>query len=316
VNLDMVQLISLENERKTEIGQEYSNLVAVGKNVQGDIIVRMLRKCIFSGAPKSKFILSGFPEIIDHVKEFEQNCAPITAVIYATADDPVVEIKASNIDLFNIDSLFQKKFRLKTMTQWDPRQFEELIGSRHDYIFIQGQQLTGKTTVAKMLKDNLGFEVFDFKKIDEDLKKKLGSEDEPLETVPTAEFQKYVFEILEENKKRGLRKTWVLDSFVTKEADDVIALFEMLDPPSAVITCFCSDEQIENRFKAQEDAPEVTEEVKEQFAEEKTKFGEYKDRIFEYLARNRLEERVQMVDVDTERTLEATARELKRQFAP
>jgi hypothetical protein len=56
--------------------------------------------------------LTSFPDIIEQAKEFESNCAKITAIIYATTDDSIVEIKNNNLSLFNIDSLFQKEFRL------------------------------------------------------------------------------------------------------------------------------------------------------------------------------------------------------------
>ena len=103
----MNNLISLENERKTTIGIEFNNLVQSGKILPAEIIVRMLRKIVYSGAQKNnKFILSSFPDIIEQAKEFEKSCAAITAVVYATNDDPVVEIKNNNLDLFNIDTLF------------------------------------------------------------------------------------------------------------------------------------------------------------------------------------------------------------------
>ena len=40
-------------------------------------------------------------------------------IIYSTEDDNVIEIKNNNLSLFNIDSLLQKEFRLRTMTHWD-----------------------------------------------------------------------------------------------------------------------------------------------------------------------------------------------------
>ena len=81
-------------------------MYSAGKIVPSEMIVRMLRKIIYSGDGRTKFILSGFPDIIDQATEFEKNCASISAIIYATTHDPVVEIKNNNLTLFNIDSLF------------------------------------------------------------------------------------------------------------------------------------------------------------------------------------------------------------------
>lgn len=75
VNLDVNSLIRDENERKTAIGQEFHSLVSAGKLISADMIVRMLRNIIYSGDGRKKFILSGFPDVIDQAKEFEKNCA-------------------------------------------------------------------------------------------------------------------------------------------------------------------------------------------------------------------------------------------------
>jgi len=200
-------LISLENERRTAIGVEFNNLVQSGKILPAEIIVRMLRKIIYSGAQKSnKFILCSFPDIIEQAKEFEKNCAAITAVMYATNDDPVVEIKNNNLDLFNIDTLFQKEFRLKTMAEWDGAHFNSLIGNKTSFTLITGRQLSGKTTIAKYLTSNFGYTLFDYKVLEEDLKKKLSTEDEPVEEVPLIEYGKEILRIIKEDKAKGIQK--------------------------------------------------------------------------------------------------------------
>lgn len=81
-------------------------MVSTGKNIPVEMIVRMLRRIIYSGDGRKKFILSGFPDIVEQAKEFERCCATITAVIYATSAEPIVEIKNNNLSLFNIDVLF------------------------------------------------------------------------------------------------------------------------------------------------------------------------------------------------------------------
>ena len=83
VNLEVNSLIRDETERKTNIGQEFLNLVSAGKIIPADMIVKMLRKIIYSGQ-QQKFILSSFPDIIEQAKEFERNCATIAAIFYTT----------------------------------------------------------------------------------------------------------------------------------------------------------------------------------------------------------------------------------------
>jgi hypothetical protein len=106
VVLEVNNLISEEGQRRTAIGQEFSNLLAAGKSFPSDIIVRLLRKIIYSGDDRKRFILSSFPDIIEQAKEFERSCAEISAIIYPTSTDQVIEIKNNNLNLFSIDSLF------------------------------------------------------------------------------------------------------------------------------------------------------------------------------------------------------------------
>ena len=69
-------------------------------------------------------------------------------IIYSTADDNVIEIKKNNLSLFNIDSLFQKEFRLRTMTHWDWQEFQEKLGNKIDYVLFLGRTCTGKTELS------------------------------------------------------------------------------------------------------------------------------------------------------------------------
>lgn len=126
MNLDVNSLIRDENERKTAIGLEFLNMVAAGKIIPAEMIVRMLRKIIYSGDDRKLFILSSFPDIIEQAKEFEKSCAAISCIIYATGDTGKVEIKNNNLSLFNIDALFQKEFRLKTFKQFNNRLIPEI----------------------------------------------------------------------------------------------------------------------------------------------------------------------------------------------
>lgn len=106
INLDVNSLIRDENERKTSIGLEFLNMVAAGKIIPAEMIVRMLRKIIYSGNGQDKFILSSFPDIIEQAKEFEKSCSNITAILYLSSEEGRVEIKNNNLSLFNIDALF------------------------------------------------------------------------------------------------------------------------------------------------------------------------------------------------------------------
>lgn len=84
VNLEVNSLIRDENERRTATGLEFLNMVSSGKIIPAEMIVRMLRKIIYSNQDDTRFILSNFPDIIEQVREFEKNCSQINAIVYAS----------------------------------------------------------------------------------------------------------------------------------------------------------------------------------------------------------------------------------------
>lgn len=139
-----------ENERKTAIGVEIHTMVSSNRIIPAEMIVRMIKRVVYSGDPTiNKFILTSFPDIIEQAREFESNCSKISVIIYSTSNEPVVEIKNNNLSLFNIDSLFQKEFRLQTMCNWDYNIFEEKLGKTTEFGVVLGDQHTGKSTVCQ-----------------------------------------------------------------------------------------------------------------------------------------------------------------------
>jgi adenylate kinase family enzyme len=209
-NLDVNALIRDENERKTEIGKEMNNMVQSNKIIPAEMIVRMLRKIIYSGIPqRNKFILTSFPDIIEHAKEFETNCAKISAIIYSNlprkdgdeAQQKVVQIKGNNLQLFNIDSLFQKEFRLRTMSEWDFSLFNQKLGNKIAFGVVIGRPFSGKTTIANRLAQLNSMTLIDMKVISEKLKASLGTEDEPFEgEVPIKLVEGEVLKLIREKR--------------------------------------------------------------------------------------------------------------------
>lgn len=123
--LNLQILLRDEMERKTEIGKELSAINAGGKYITEDLKTRLLKKVIYSGNDKTKFMLVNFPETNTESSNFEAHCAKITAIVYAAGEEPVVEILGDQLEVCSIDTLFQKEFRLKTMKGWDATNFNE-----------------------------------------------------------------------------------------------------------------------------------------------------------------------------------------------
>jgi adenylate kinase family enzyme len=232
-DLDINGLIRDENERKTAIGIEMHQMVQSNRIIPAEMIVRMLKKIIYSGqADLNKFILTSFPDIIEQAKEFEQNCSKIAAIIYSTTEDSIVEIKNNNLSLFNIDSLFQKEFRLKTMCEWDYNIFNEKLGNKTDFGVILGRPFSGKSTLAQYMASSQGYTVIDMKAITEKVKATLGTEDEPFEgDVPIADVEKAITKMIGDNK--GAK--FVFDGFTHKDAKEFVTYVERFGLPSFIL---------------------------------------------------------------------------------
>lgn len=227
----------------------------------------MLRKFIYSGNKREqRYVLTMFPETTDEAIEFENNCSNFSAIVYASQDDPMVEIASSNLTLFNIDGLYNKKFKLRVMNQWDAVQFNELLGDKVDYSVLLGRSLSGKTTVAKYLVEKCGFTVFDMKFIEEDLKKRLSTEDNEVEEVPQDEIDKDIIRIISEDKQAGKKKKYLFDGYLHKTPEAFHGLLQQIGAPDSFIRCEASQEKIEHRYKTKdgEDPVEIGEEQAEE----------------------------------------------------
>ena len=81
----------------------------------------LIAPIIWSGhEDNNKFVLAGYPSNAEQLKAFETEVCNIKAVVMATEGGNLVDIRNTDSpSVFNIDSLFQKQFRLKQMDSWD-----------------------------------------------------------------------------------------------------------------------------------------------------------------------------------------------------
>lgn len=250
--LDVNSLIRDEIERRTELGLEIHQLVNSGQIISPELIVCMLKCIIYNGDPcNDKFLLTGFPDSNEGVKCFEDSCANITAIIYAAGPEPTVEILHNNLNSFNIDSMFSKQFRLKTMKEWNSREFEEQLGSKTEWGIISGRSLSGKTTVANMVAQLNRGKILNMEKISEECKKRLGTEDEPFEgDVPIAEVEKDCIAIVNKDKACGEQYTYLFDGYLHKNAEAFVNWFATcFGCPSFHLQLAVDKAIIEERYK-------------------------------------------------------------------
>lgn len=172
VKVPVNELISLENERRTEFGRVFMQNISTGKVIPSEDIVRFLRKVLYSGDGHKKYILSGdFPTSTEQVKEFEKSCATISAVIYSgTKREDMISYNIPNnmLRVFETKSLFLKENRLQVVSEWDSQNWQEVFASvKVDWCLVTGCPLSGKSTVTKYLQKHIGSQravtVIDFK---------------------------------------------------------------------------------------------------------------------------------------------------------
>lgn len=263
INLEVNTLIRFETERRTDVGQEFFSIVSAGKIIPADMIVKMLRKIIYSGQHNHKFILNGFPDIIEQVNEFEKNWAKISAIFLTTNEgEGVVEIKNNNLTLFNIDALFQKEFRLKIIDSWDINRFNEMLGLKTDTIIVTGTWAAGKSTVCKYLNSGFGYHIVDYNQAVEECKKRHEGDEEPPETIPISEVLDQLLKNLQVLKQTHSK--FVFDTFPGTTAEHFDAILDFLGIPDYVFHIDCDLAVRKKRYLKMVEAEEWAEEHEEQ----------------------------------------------------
>lgn len=228
----------------------------------------MLKKIIYSGVEKDKFILTGFPDTNEQAIEFEQKCAKITAIIYASGNEPVVEIMSNNLEMFSIDALFQKQFRLKTMKCWDETTFKEQLGQKTDWSILCGRKFSGIDMLGGLVSKLTGGKVISMEKIDDEItKKRLMPEDqeEPVEgSSPVAEVEKDVLACIAADKANGCSYTYLFDGYRHDTAEAFIEFASSnLGAPNSVIIANCDQNEVNNRYKKENEVEELDEGAQE-----------------------------------------------------
>lgn len=164
-------------------------------------------------------------------------------MIYPSSSGSIVEIKNNNLSLYNIDSLFQKQFRLKTMDEWSYELFDEkVVGNKVTYGIIQGKPLSGKTPIANKMGDKLdpAYNVISKAKLTDVIKAELATEEGPFEgEVPFADIEQKVVKLINESKKSKSPQSFVFDGFLHDNDEDFLNFVDQFGVPEFIIVLNC-----------------------------------------------------------------------------
>lgn len=279
----------------------------------------MLKKIIYSGIEgRDKFILTDFPDTIKQAKEFETQCAKITAVIFAAGGEDsssVLDIIDNGLSIESIDSLLQKEHRLKPMRSWDESTFNEHLGNKTEWGIVMGQSLSGKSLVAKLISENAKAKVIDMAKLSEDIRPRLETEDGPFEgRIPDVEVEKDILAMVAANKSAGEKALYLFDG-QHHESIDAMAKFlvDNMGAPTYLINCKTEAKEIEKRYKEKNEIGEDLGEEDQNMLKEKSAAA------IEDMQRLRqcwtdIISRVECIDLETDVSKETLVEKVREKF--
>jgi len=174
------------------------------------------------------------------------------------------------------------------MSKWDDQKWGELVGGfKVDWSIVIGMPFQGRSTLASIISKHLGYKLIDWKAVEEQVKKSLGTEEEPFEgKVPLAKVEEAVLRLIEKDKRSGAKAQYIFDSFPlhTSAADFYSFTSEQLKcaSPDYLFDLRDSGVTLEialGRLKKKLEAEELSEEQKDGFNKEwstsETKANEY-----------------------------------------
>lgn len=149
------------------------------------------------------------------------------------------------------------------MREWDASKFEAALGRKVNWGVVYGREHSGKAELAKALAGLIKGKIINMGKIAEDLKKKLGTEDEPFEgDVPTSKIEEAILETVAQDRAANRNFTYIFEDWAHKNATEFInAINAELGLPSLAVHCTADKRTIEDRYKKANETEEIGEDA-------------------------------------------------------
>jgi len=205
--INVKDLMTHECERRTYLGCRLLAANATGRQYTLDMYVNLITPIIWSGHEnRNKFVLVGFPNTPEEVQCFERDVCNLKAIIMATDGGNLVDVRNNDSpSCFNIDSMFQKQFRLKQMSSWDFAKFQEHLGTTVSWGIVTARPYAGRTAISGEIASITNSKIINWDSFVEGCKKRLKDPeaDEFEGEVPAAEVQKDICAFINANKGSG-----------------------------------------------------------------------------------------------------------------
>ena len=238
-----------------------------------ELKIKLIRSLIFSEKNK-KLILNSFPITMEELTEFENHICYISKYIALTETHNL-----SNIN--NEDSIAVYCYKNNLLTSLNQKylneyKIEECLDMTKDINIVYGLPQSGKTTIAKHLKNKYNFELLDFKELTEKIKKTKVDPENP-DAEPEINFQDLTQGLKKYLNELPLKKKTIIDNIFIPGGPDgfLIDTIEKAEEILKIIGNFRNlyeldvpEKDLLNIYKAKEG---ITEEITE---EQKTAFEE------------------------------------------
>ena len=195
---------------------------------------------------------------------FEENCSAITAIVYATdGAQPTVEIKGDDLSLKNLDSVFAKDFRLRTMSNWDANTFEDALGKKVQWGIVYGRPHSGAKECAEAVKNIMRGKIINMKQISEEVRKSLATEDGEYEgDIDIEKIEDNILQLVSKDRLDNQKYCYLFSEWEHKTVTEFInKIGNEFGLPSFCIHCCADKKVIEDRWKKANEDADVGEEV-------------------------------------------------------
>ena len=235
--------------------------------------INLIRNLIF-GEKFKKIVLSTFPNTIQELTSFENNICYISKYIALTESHNLSYIN-------NEDSIAVYCYKNNILTSLNPKNFndykiEECLDMTKDINIVYGPPQTGKTSIAKHLKNKYNYELLDFKELIEKVKKTKIDPENP-DSEPEINFQdliqglKNYLSTLSNNKKIIIDNIFIpggADGFLIDTVEKAIEVLNLIGHFRNLYEIEVPEKDLLNMYKAKEGiTEEITEEQKAAFEE-------------------------------------------------
>ena len=238
-----------------------------------ELKIKLIRNLIFSEKNK-KLILNSFPVTMEELTSFENNLCYISKYIALTETHNL-----SNIN--NEDSIAVYCYKNNLLTSLNPKylneyKIEECLDMTKDINIVYGLPQSGKTTIAKHLKNKYNFELLDFKELTEKIKKKKIDPENP-DAEPEINFQDLTQGLKNYLDDLPLKKKIIIDNifipggpdgFLIDTVEKAIEILKIIGNFRNLYELDVPEKDLLNIYKAKEGiTEEITEEQKSAFEE-------------------------------------------------